>query len=103
MGLMNKMRDQMRYMLIILVIAFMGTIVFDWGMNYLGGDGGGLCLLKGQRVLFVDLDADLASQLDTTVLALAQVPELDEVFLPPVLRQALDAKRTTDAPPDGAP
>ncbi|MCK4967384.1 SurA N-terminal domain-containing protein, partial [bacterium] len=41
MGLMNKMRDQMRYMLIILVIAFMGTIVFDWGMNYLGGDGGG--------------------------------------------------------------
>ncbi|MFC1558554.1 peptidylprolyl isomerase [candidate division KSB1 bacterium] len=41
MGLMNQMRDKMHYMLIILVIAFMGTIVFDWGMNYMGTKGGG--------------------------------------------------------------
>ena len=40
MGLMNQMRDKMHYMLIILVIAFMGTIIFDWGMNYLGSSGG---------------------------------------------------------------
>ncbi len=33
MGLMNKMRDKMRIILIILVIAFVGMIVFQWGMN----------------------------------------------------------------------
>ena len=39
MGLMTKMRDNMHYVLIILVLAFVGTIVFDWGMNYLGSKG----------------------------------------------------------------
>ena len=65
----------------------------------LGGEGGGLCLLRGRRVLFVDSDADLATQYDATVSALAGLPELDEVFLPPVLRQALEAKRAMNRPP----
>jgi hypothetical protein len=39
MGLMNKMRDKMHIILIILVFAFVGTIVFDWGMNYVGRRG----------------------------------------------------------------
>lgn len=41
MGIMNQMRDKMHIMLIILVVAFMGTIIFDWGMNYLGSKGVG--------------------------------------------------------------
>lgn len=36
---MNAMRDKMHIILIILVLAFVGTIVFDWGMNYLGRRG----------------------------------------------------------------
>lgn len=63
----------------------------------LGGEGGGLCLLRGQRVLFVDSDADLAFQLDTTASALADLPELGQMYLPPVLRETLDAKRATDS------
>lgn len=35
-GIMNKMRDKMPLIIIILIIAFLGTIVFEWGMNYLG-------------------------------------------------------------------
>ncbi len=35
-GLMNRMRDKTHIILIILVLAFLATIVFEWGMNYLG-------------------------------------------------------------------
>lgn len=36
MGLMNKLRDKTHIILIILIIAFLATIVFEWGMDYLG-------------------------------------------------------------------
>src|SRR5260221_104620 len=39
MGLMNKLRDKTHIILIILVLAFIATIVFEWGMNYLGMKG----------------------------------------------------------------
>src|SRR5436853_2430612 len=40
MGLMNKLRDKTHIILIILIVAFLATIVFEWGMNYLGLRGG---------------------------------------------------------------
>lgn len=40
MGLMNKLRDRTHIILIVLVLAFLGTIVFEWGMDYLGMRGG---------------------------------------------------------------
>ncbi|MBK9333219.1 MAG: SurA N-terminal domain-containing protein [Ignavibacteria bacterium] len=36
---MNKMRDKMPLIIIILIIAFLATIVFEWGMNYMGIGG----------------------------------------------------------------
>jgi peptidyl-prolyl cis-trans isomerase D len=44
-GIMNKMRDKMPLIIIILIIAFLGTIIFEWGMNYLG-------LRSTQQVVF---------------------------------------------------
>ncbi|MCX6164796.1 MAG: peptidylprolyl isomerase, partial [Ignavibacteriae bacterium] len=44
-GIMNKMRDRMPLIIIILIIAFLGTIIFEWGMNYLG-------LRGSQQVVF---------------------------------------------------
>lgn len=44
-GIMNKMRDKMPLIIIILIIAFLGTIIFEWGMNYLG-------LRSSQQVVF---------------------------------------------------
>ena len=38
-GIMNKMRDKMPLIIIILIIAFLATIIFEWGMNYLGMGG----------------------------------------------------------------
>ncbi len=38
-GIMNKMRDKMPLIIIILILAFLATIVFEWGMNYMGIGG----------------------------------------------------------------
>jgi hypothetical protein len=62
----------------------------------LGGDGGGLCGLPDRRILFVDSDADIASQADRSLSALAQMPDLDNVFIVPELREALRAARADD-------
>jgi hypothetical protein len=59
----------------------------------LDGQGGGLCTLKGHRVLFVDTSADVATRYDNTVRALVEVSELDNQFLPPVVRGDLEHRR----------
>ena len=59
----------------------------------MGGDGGGLCLLKGRRVLFVDTSADLATRYDRTLAGLAPLLELDGHFIVPEVRQDLDHQR----------
>jgi hypothetical protein len=56
----------------------------------LGGEGGGLCVIKGRRVLFVDTAADPGTRYDRTVSALARVPEVGERFLPPEVREDLE-------------
>ncbi len=48
-GIMNKMRDKMPLIIIILIIAFLATIVFEWGMNYLG--------LRGEAVAFAKINS----------------------------------------------
>lgn len=49
MGLMNKLRDKTHIILIILVVAFLATIIFEWGMNYLG-------LRSGERQVFASVN-----------------------------------------------
>ena len=56
----------------------------------LGGSGGGLCVVRGERVLFVDVDADVGTQVDRCVAALAMIPEVDRVYLVPTLRERVD-------------
>jgi hypothetical protein len=59
----------------------------------LGGEGGGLCHLRGQRVLFVDIQADLQTRFEKTAAALAGLPEVDQHYLLPELREELDRHR----------
>jgi hypothetical protein len=56
----------------------------------LGGEGGGLCSLRGKRVLFLDLSADAATRYDRTVEAMARLPEMQDRYLSPQLREDLD-------------
>ena len=59
----------------------------------LGGEGGGLCHLRGRRVLFVDVQADLQTRFEKTATALADLPEVDQHYLLPELREELDKRR----------
>ena len=59
----------------------------------MGGEGGGLCKLRGQYVLFVDIAADLASRYDRTCSALAALPGLDQHYLLPEIRADLEQAR----------
>lgn len=62
----------------------------------LGGEGGGLCLLRGRRVLFVDTSADTATRYDRTVAAMAALAELEGQYLPPEVREDLDRAAAGD-------
>lgn len=49
-GIMNKLRDKMPVIIIIVIVAFLATIVFEWGMNLLG--------LREDRMLFAKVNAE---------------------------------------------
>lgn len=59
----------------------------------LGGEGGGLCAIKGRRVLYVDSSADVVTQCEKSLTDLASLPELDDMHVAPFLREALDRAR----------
>ena len=56
----------------------------------IGGRGGTLCAIRGQRVLFLDTEADRATQYDCVLRELAQIPEINSVYLRPEVREDLD-------------
>lgn len=49
-GVMNRLRDKMPLIIIFLIVAFLGTIIFEWGMNYLG--------LRTQKVVFAKVNGE---------------------------------------------
>ena len=59
----------------------------------MGGEGGGLCQLRGSRILFVDTSADQATRYDRTLAALAPLKELDDRYIVPELRRDIDRQR----------
>ena len=62
----------------------------------MGGEGGGLCRLRGKTVLFVDIGADLATRYDRTLAALAPLPEIDQHYLVPEVRSDIERQRSDD-------
>lgn len=59
----------------------------------LGGEGGGLCTLRGRRVLFVDTSADAETRYERALGGLANLKELDDLYIRPEVRQDIDAHR----------
>lgn len=58
--------------------------------EHLGGEGGDLCTVRGRRMLFIDLDADIATQVATSIRALAGLAEIESIYVPQVLRELID-------------
>lgn len=63
----------------------------------MGGDGGGFCVVKGERRLFIDTMADSETRYERTLAALAPLPEMDKQYLRPEVREDLDRQREQDA------
>lgn len=65
-GIMNKMRDKMPLIIIILIIAFLATIVFEWGMNYLGLRGGAVAFAKinSHEITYQEFEKVVQQQVD---------------------------------------
>jgi hypothetical protein len=63
----------------------------------LGGSGGGLALVKGQRHLFVDVDADPEDQLERAARALGGIPEAAQVSMRPDVRELVKRYRESPA------
>lgn len=62
----------------------------------LGGDGGGFCVLRGERILFVDLSADLETRYERTLEALAPMPEIEQRYVCPEIREEMERRRGPD-------
>lgn len=65
-GVMNKMRDKMPLIIIILIIAFLATIVFEWGMNYVGIGGGtdAFGKINSKEISYQDFERIVSQQID---------------------------------------
>lgn len=59
----------------------------------LGGSGGGLCRVRGEAVLFVDISADEDTQYEKTLGAMATLGDWNERYLPPEMREDLERVR----------
>lgn len=62
-------------------------------LERLGGEGGGLCRVRGKAIVFVDLDADLETRVARCLEALSRLPGAENAYLSPVLRERLDGLR----------
>lgn len=65
-GIMNKMRDKMPLIIIILIIAFLATIVFEWGMNYmgLGGQSEAFGMINSKEISYQEFERIVQQQVD---------------------------------------
>ena len=59
----------------------------------LGGDGGGFCIVKGQKRLFVDTQADVETRYEHTLAAMASLEDIDTHFLLPEVREDIEEQR----------
>lgn len=65
-GIMNRMRDKMPVIIIFIIVAFLGTIIFEWGMNYLGISGTGrvpFATINGEEITYQEYAENLNNQL----------------------------------------
>ena len=66
MAVMTKMRELTKVILYTLVVAFVGTIIFDWGMNYTGRKTAANVIGKvnGEEISARQFDQTYAAQLE---------------------------------------
>jgi hypothetical protein len=56
----------------------------------LGGSGGGLCTIKGERIFFVDTQAASAVSAAMCAEAISKVVDVEQVYIKPQIRQFIE-------------
>jgi len=66
MAVMENMREYTKTVLVIVVLAFVGTIIFDWGMDITGRSTrrGVIGKINGQEITAVEFERNFANQLE---------------------------------------
>jgi hypothetical protein len=57
----------------------------------LGGSGGGLCSLKGERIFFLDTEAPSAVTAALCAEALSQVMDIEQIYIKPEIREFIES------------
>ena len=72
------------------IVELLGKLGVQVRYEHLGGEGGGICHIRGDRVLFVDIDADMATTAERCLEALAGTTGADQLHLPREIRDQLE-------------
>ena len=56
----------------------------------LGGSGGGLCTIKGQRIFFVDTEAPSVAVAALCAEAVPRVVDIEQIYIKPQVRQFIE-------------
>jgi hypothetical protein len=71
---------------------------FGFRIRYEPCEGkGGACVLRGEKLIIVDDGKSAAQKLDIIARALADC-DTEDVYLPPVVREAIEARRRASGP-----
>ena len=57
----------------------------------LGGSGGGLCTVKGERIFFVDTQATSAEMAATCAEAVSKLLDIETLYIRPQVRQFIES------------
>jgi hypothetical protein len=57
----------------------------------LGGNGGGLCDIKGRSIFFIDTQASTRDNASKAALALKNKSDLEAIYIKPLIRQFIES------------
>ncbi len=72
------------------LIDLIGRLGVSVRREHLGGSGGGICTIRGARVMFDDLDADRVTRVESAAKALGSLPDSESVYISPAIRDLIE-------------
>ncbi len=67
---------------------------YDIREEWLGGNGGGSCILRGRKIIFLDLALGPAEQLDQVLDTLCHDAEAPQLPMPQAVRDLLTVRKS---------
>jgi len=74
------------------VLQLLDGLAVEVRVEPMGGQGGGVCKLKGKLLVFIDIDADIESQYAWALSALAKSSDLETMYILPEIRGDLERR-----------